>query len=133
MDTYSFEFFHNHLGIPFIPRDTTRVAVAICYFHLISLVVRSILHLSHDIIPLAEEREPLVQHRLLLVIQVVPIRCAVLGFERRARQSTRGVFSGEYCRYSASHLCHCNPRQGWVRIRCAYRGIVPSDYTRGSC
>lgn len=54
-------------------------------FHLIfssfNLFVGSALHLPDDIVALAEVRVPLVQDRLLLLVQIVPVRSAVFGFE----------------------------------------------------
>lgn len=67
-----------------------------------SLIVRSILHLSNDIISLTEEGEPFIKHGLLLVIQVIPIGDAVFGLERRTGESTRGVFSSEHWRKGVS-------------------------------
>lgn len=55
--------------------------------------VRSALHLTDDIIPLAEECKPLIQHLLLLIIEIVPFRHAVFRLERGAREGTRGVLA----------------------------------------
>lgn len=58
------------------------VSSIIHFVHLfISLFVGSALHLPDDIVALAEEREPLVQDRLLLLVQIVPVRSAVFGLE----------------------------------------------------
>ena len=57
------------------------------------LVVRSILNLAHNIVALAKEREPFIQHGLLLVIKIIPIGSAVFGLKGGAGQRARGIFS----------------------------------------
>lgn len=52
---------------------------------------------ADDIIPLAEKREPVVQHHLLLVAQIAPFRPAILRLERGRGQSTRCVLACEDC------------------------------------
>ncbi len=54
--------------------------------------------LSNNAIPLAEERVPLAQHCLVFIFEVIPLRHAVLGFQARLGQGSRGVLAGEdYC------------------------------------
>lgn len=60
--------------------------------------VRGTLDLPHDVVPLAEECEPFVQHRLLLLGQIVPVRSAVLRFEGGTGKSARGILASEDCR-----------------------------------
>ena len=49
----------------------------------------------HDIIPLPKERHPLIQHRLAFILQVVPFRHTVFGFQRGECEGARGVLARE--------------------------------------
>jgi len=60
-----------------------------------ALIVCSILHLSDDIVSLAEEGKPFTQHRLLLIIQIIPIRPAILRLQRRAGKGPGRILSSE--------------------------------------
>lgn len=66
-------------------------------FHSALSCVGRALDLAHDVVPLAEEGEPLAQHRLRLVRQIVPVWSAVLGLQRRLRQRAGRIFACEYC------------------------------------
>lgn len=69
--------------------------IAVYRLFALHLVIRSILHLAHNIVALAKEGKPFFQHGLLLVIQIVPVGSAVFGLEGGAGQRARGVFSCE--------------------------------------
>ena len=56
-------------------------------------IVCRILHLSNNVVSLAEEGEPLIQHGLLFVVQIIPIGSAVLWLQRRTCQTPRWVLS----------------------------------------
>lgn len=58
-------------------------------------IMRSGRHFPHDVVPLAEEREPLVQHFLLLLAEILPFGPAVFGLEARLGEGARGVAAGE--------------------------------------
>lgn len=45
-------------------------------------------HLPHDVVPFTEEGKPIIKNLLLLVAQILPIRPAIFGFERRQGQSS---------------------------------------------
>lgn len=53
--------------------------------------------LAHDVISLAEKGKPLVQDRLVLVVQIVPFRYTVVGLETGRCERTRGVLACEDC------------------------------------
>lgn len=72
----------------------------------IASVIRSTLDLPHDVVSLAEERKPFLQHRLLLILQIIPVGDAVLGFERRTGQGPGRVLSCKYC----AHFVSSHPR-----------------------
>ena len=55
------------------------------------------LNLAHDIITFAEEGKPLAQHGLVFVIQVIPFRDAIFGFEGGCREGAGGVFACKDC------------------------------------
>jgi hypothetical protein len=57
--------------------------------------IRSALDLAFDIVALAEESEPVVEHLLVLIREVRPIRTALLRLERRLSESARSVLAGE--------------------------------------
>jgi len=58
------------------------------------------LNLALDVVSFAEESEPVVQHLLVLVRQVRPIRSALFGFEGGLAKGTGSIFAGEDCRGS---------------------------------
>lgn len=64
------------------------------FFHDDSSVLRAF-DLADDIVPLAEESEPLIEHGFLLVIQVIPLGHAIPRLERRSSQSAGGILAGE--------------------------------------
>lgn len=96
----------------FIQRKSLR------YVHERSLGVLRTLDLADNVVPLAEESEPLVQHGLLLVLQVIPLGHAVLRLERRSSQSARGVFAGENWMgaLSSATLCRCTRPRNHVEV-----------------
>ena len=57
--------------------------------------VRSALDLAFDVVALAEESEPVVEHLLVLVREVRPIRTTLLRLERRLSESARSVLTSE--------------------------------------
>lgn len=57
--------------------------------------VRSALDLAFDVVALAEESEPVVEHFLVLVREIRPIRTALLRLEGGLSQSARGILPGE--------------------------------------
>ena len=57
--------------------------------------VRSALDLAFDVVALAEESEPVVEHLLVLVRKIRPIGTALLRLERRLSESARSVLAGE--------------------------------------
>lgn len=57
--------------------------------------VGSALDLAFDVVALAEESEPVVEHLLVLIREVRPIRTALLRLERRLSESARSVFTSE--------------------------------------
>lgn len=57
--------------------------------------VRSALDLAFNVVALAEEREPVVEHLLVLIREVRPIGTALLRLERRLSESARSVLAGE--------------------------------------
>lgn len=65
------------------------------YSHQGQSSVRRALDLAFDVVALAEEREPIVEHLLVLVGQVGPIGSALFGLERRLSQSARCVLAGK--------------------------------------
>ena len=66
--------------------------------HQAHLILVIDLQFPHNVVSLAVEREPLVQHRHLRIAQVRTLRAAVLGLARRRGQRSRRIFAGEYCR-----------------------------------
>jgi hypothetical protein len=60
-----------------------------------ALCVGSALDLAFDVVALAEESEPVVEHLLVLIGQVRPIRTALLRLERRLSESARSVLASE--------------------------------------
>jgi hypothetical protein len=61
----------------------------------VSSRVRSALDLAFDIVALAEESEPVVEHLLVLVRKIRPIGTALLRLERRLSESARSILAGE--------------------------------------
>ena len=57
--------------------------------------VRSALDLAFDVVALAEESEPVIEHLLVLIREVGPIRTALLRLEGRLSESARSVLAGE--------------------------------------
>ena len=57
--------------------------------------VRSALDLAFDVVALAEESEPVVEHLLVLIREIRPIRTALLRLERRLSESARSILPGE--------------------------------------
>lgn len=57
--------------------------------------VGSALDLAFDVVALAEECEPVVEHFLVLVREVRPIGTALLRLERRLPKSARGILASE--------------------------------------
>ena len=55
------------------------------------------LNLAHNVVPLAEEFEPIVQHRLLFFVQIVPVGDAFFGFQGAGGEGAGRVFAGEDC------------------------------------
>ena len=53
--------------------------------------------LANDVVSFAEECIPLVQHGLVLVIEIVPFRNAVFGLQAGQGEGARGIFSGKDC------------------------------------
>lgn len=53
------------------------------------------MHLPYDIVPLAEERKPLVKDGLLLISEVVILGSAILELERRLSEGARGIFASK--------------------------------------
>lgn len=76
--------------------------VAVLFFVVVAvlhhLVVRGTLNLSNDVVPLAEESEPLVQNGLLLVLEIIPLGDAIFGLEGRGGEGPRGVLSCKHYR-----------------------------------
>jgi hypothetical protein len=58
------------------------------------------LDLAFDVVSLAEESEPVIEHFLVLVRQIRPVGSAFFWFERGLSQSAGGVFAGEDCESS---------------------------------
>jgi hypothetical protein len=58
------------------------------------------LDLAFDVVSLAEESEPVVEHLFVLVRQIRPVGSAFLGLEGGLPQSAGGVFAGEDCESS---------------------------------
>lgn len=58
------------------------------------------LDLAFDVVSLAKESEPVVEHFLVLVRQIRPVGPALFGFEGGLPQSAGGVFAGEDCESS---------------------------------
>lgn len=52
-------------------------------------------HDADDVVPLAEEGDPVVQHALLLFVQVLPLGVDVAGLGGRLCQGAGGVLAGE--------------------------------------
>jgi len=61
--------------------------------------VRSALDFAFDVVALAEESEPVVEHLLVFVGQIRPIRTALLGLERRLPESARSILASEDLRH----------------------------------
>lgn len=53
-------------------------------------------HPPNNIISLTKKSKPLLQHRLLLLFQILPVRRAVFLLEGGGRKGARGVAAGEY-------------------------------------
>jgi hypothetical protein len=51
--------------------------------------------LPHDIVPLGEKCQPLIQCGLLLVPEVLPVRMAIFWLSGRHSKSTGSVFASE--------------------------------------
>ncbi len=62
------------------------------------LKVRRPLDAPDNVIPLGKKGHPVVERRLLLVGQVLPVGADVLGLGRRLAQRARGVLAGEDCK-----------------------------------
>lgn len=62
-----------------------------------SLGVTGSRNLANYIVALAEEGEPVIQRRLLLIVKVGPLRHRVFGFEAGFGKRTGGVLSGKDC------------------------------------
>ena len=62
---------------------------------IVSSRVRSALDLAFDVVALAEESEPVIEHLLMLVRKVRPVRTALLRLERRLSESARSVLASE--------------------------------------
>ena len=60
-----------------------------------SLRVGSALDLAFDVVALTEESEPVVEHLLVLVREIRPIRTALLRLERGLSESARSILAGE--------------------------------------
>ena len=78
-----------------------------------ALCVRSALDLAFDIVALAEESEPVVEHLLVLVREIRPIGTALLRLEGRLSESARSVLSSEdfeaivlVCKIGVSEVRH---------------------------
>lgn len=55
----------------------------------------TITNLTNDIIPLTEKREPLLQHRLAAILQIVPFWHTFFGLEGGEGEGARRVFARE--------------------------------------
>ena len=62
---------------------------------IVSSRVRSALDLAFDVVALAEESEPVIEHLLMLVREIRPIRTALLRLQRRLSESARSILAGE--------------------------------------
>lgn len=58
--------------------------------------------LANDVIPLAEESVPLVQHGLVLVFEVCPLGDAVFGLQAGGGKGARGILAGKDCSHSVN-------------------------------
>ena len=59
------------------------------------LCVRSAFDLAFDVVALAEEREPVVEHLLVLVREIGPIGTTLLRLERRLSESAGCILASK--------------------------------------
>lgn len=74
---------------------STRQSPSALYRSCLHRTRRAPLDSPHDIIPLAKEFVPIVQHRLLLLVQIVPLGHTILSLQTRTRQRATRILARE--------------------------------------
>jgi hypothetical protein len=89
-----------------------------------SFPVRGTLHESNYIVSLGEEGVPVIQGRLLFVIQILPLWLDILRFCRRLSQCSGSVFPSEDFAFQLANTRHFN-RNIWENEEAGLDGIRP--------